>query len=120
MRWMLIAGGLLALASCGTPVTRESRYTGQITGCGPATPATLARAEDTFTFAPSDGVLVLRGKVAADGSLTATLNTQPPGKPPYVLSVSGHIDPEAVTLRYATPTCKAAPATLARVHMPLL
>ena len=107
------------LAGCGTAGTREIRYAGRLAGCGPATPATLTRIGDGFAFAPSDGALILRGRVAADGAFEGALNTQPPGKPAFALTVRGQVGPDGVALSYATPRC-AASATLARVRPDLL
>ena len=89
--------------------------TGTLAGCGPATPATLTRAGDAFAFSATDGVLVLHGTTAADGTLAATLNTQPPSKPPFLLTVNGRAAAESVTPSYVTPRCTAA-GTLTRVH----
>jgi len=94
----------------------EIRYAGTLSGCGQSNPATLTRIRGAFAFAPSDGVLVLRGTVAADGSLSATLNTQPPTKPPFLLTVHGHATTEAATVSYTTPVCPEATATLTRVR----
>jgi hypothetical protein len=103
------------LAACGVPTSQQTRYTGPLAGCGLAGTATLTRIGDSFAFAPADGVLVLRGQVAPNGSLSATLNTQPAGKPAYVLTVRGRLDDESAVLLYTTPRCAAA-ATLTRVH----
>ena len=115
-----VALGLaLTLAGCGLPGSRQQRYAGTLAGCGGGLPATLVRVQDTFAFTPGDGALLLRGTIAADGTLAATLDTQPPGKPPYELAVRGRIDAAAATLRYATPTCTAS-GTLAHVPEELL
>ena len=120
MRDALLAALVAAwLAGCGLhPAPHEQRFTGALDGCG-ASPATLTRVGGDVAFAPSDGVLVLHGAVAADGAVTAALNTQPPGKPPYLLTLRGRLDAESAVLTYATPGC-VAHGTLRRVHPALL
>ncbi len=110
---MLLLGGL---AGCGAvaPAAPEARYAGALPDCGgPA--ASLSRRGDVFAFAPGDGSLVIRGRVQGDGGFAGALNTQPPGKPAFVLTVRGRLTEDAATLRFATPRCHAD-ATLARVH----
>ena len=101
MAAMLVA--TVVLPACMGP---ETRFTGALDGCG-VTTATLIQRGAAAQFVPGDGTLVLTGTVAADGTLSASLNTQPPGKPPYLLSVSGHLDAAAATLTYVTPRCTA-------------
>jgi hypothetical protein len=109
----------LALGGCASgKMAHEVRYTGPLPGCG-VNAATLTRLAGSFAFAPGDGVLTIQGTVAANGSFAGTLNTQPPTKPPFLLTVNGRFEGERATLDYATPRCRAA-ATLARVHPPLL
>ena len=98
---------ILALTACITPAAARQRYTGQLAGCAAPMPATLVRQRDRFAFTPDNGALMLRGRITPDGHLAATLNTQPPGKPPYVLAVEGTIDGAAARLRYTTPRCAA-------------
>jgi hypothetical protein len=100
--------GLLLLAGCSTALTQQTRYAGTLTGCGAPMPASLVRNGAAFAFAPGDGVLVIRGTVAPDGGVSGTLNTQPPGKPPFALSVRGRLDPAGAALTYATPRCQAS------------
>jgi hypothetical protein len=117
-----VYGLAVGLAGCGGgsagAAVHEVRYTGALPGCGLAT-ATLVRLADHFAFAPGDGVIVINGAVKPDGRFTATLNTQPPDKPPFLLTVQGRMEAEQVTMDYATPRCHAA-ATLSRVHPPFL
>jgi hypothetical protein len=120
---LVAAGALLAaclLGGCAgaaraTGQPAGLRYAGTLRGCGSSQPASLSRSGDSFAFAPGDGALVLRGTLAADGSFSATLNTQPAGKPAYLLVVQGRADAGAATLRYSTPRCAAATAVLAPV-----
>jgi hypothetical protein len=115
------SGGGLSLSRimpAGAPSGHEVRYTGALPGCGLAA-ATLTRRDDQFSFTPGDGVLTMLGTVAPDGGFSGSLNTQPPGKPPFLLSVTGRIAEEQATLDYATPRCRAA-ATFSRVHPSLL
>jgi hypothetical protein len=106
-RWPLLACLAAALAGCGAPLSAQRRYGGTLSGCGAPLAATLMAQGGGFAFAPGDGVLVIRGTVAADGTLQGRLNTAGPGRPPFVLSVSGRIVGAAATLSYATPRCTA-------------
>ncbi len=112
--WWAVAWATMALAGCGKPAPHPLRYTGALPGCGLAA-ATLARQADSFTFAPGDGVLTIAGKIAADGGFSGSFNTQPAGKPPFMLRVAGRIEAESATLDYTTPRCHAH-ATLTLVH----
>jgi hypothetical protein len=114
-----VAAWVLVLSGCAAgKVAHEVRYTGALPGCG-LTAATLTRLASGFSFTPGDGVLTIQGTVAADGSFAGTLNTQPPTKPPFPLTVRGQFEGERATLDYSTPRCHDS-ATLARVHPPLL
>jgi hypothetical protein len=110
---LLLPGGC---GMAGTAPPAEQRFAGWLAGCGESSAATLTRIGDSVAFAPADGVLVLRGTVAADGGFTARLNTQPPGKPAFLLTASGMLTADAAAVRYATPRCPLATATLARVR----
>jgi hypothetical protein len=105
-RWIGQIGlALVAVAGCtGAPV-EQGRYTGIVSDCGEPQPATLVRMGDRFVFTPGDGAIVLRGQVAIGGVLAATLNTQPPGKPPYLVTLTGRMDDRTAELWYATPRC---------------
>ena len=104
----------MCVGACASPTPHEQRFTGALDGCG-ARAATLTRMGESITFTPSDGVLVLPGTVAADGAVAAALNTQLPGKPPFLLTLHGRMDAERAELTYATPRCTAH-GTLKRVH----
>lgn len=101
---LLLAG---VLAGCGQrPAAHPQRYAGRLAGCGDV-PASLVRVGNSFSFAPGDGVLVIRGAVAPDGGVAGALNTQPPGKPAFPLRVTGRIDGAQAVLDYTTPRCAA-------------
>ncbi len=104
---LVVAVALATLAGCGTGLSAQRRYVGTLAGCDGNGTATLTRIRNEFAFAPNDGALLIRGTVAADGSLRGTLNTQPPGKPPYMLIVTGQATKDVVTVTYATPQCTA-------------
>ncbi len=101
------------------PITRQSRYAGDLSGCatGAAARATLVRIGDHFSFAPSDGVLVVPGAIAPDGSFSGSLVTNAPRHapqshsgtepPPFTVTVAGHLDDEAAAGTYVTPHCTA-------------
>jgi hypothetical protein len=96
------------LAGCGAHLAEETRYRGTLAGCGAPMPASLIAKGNAFVFAPGDGALVIKGEVGADGAFAGSLNTQPPGKPPFLLRVQGRLDPAAAEVAYATPRCQAS------------
>jgi hypothetical protein len=103
----------LGLAACGRGASQEARFAGALPTCGlPA--STLVRQGDHFSFSPGDGALTIEGTVAADGGFAGILNTQAPGKPPFLMTVRGKIGDDEATLDYATPRC-AAQAKFARM-----
>jgi hypothetical protein len=104
----LLLAAALMLGACGVPLARERRYTGRLDGCGLAGPSTLMRMPDSFAFSPGDSSLIIRGAVAPDGSFAGSLNTQPQGRTPYVLSVQGRVTETAAAVTYATPTCRVS------------
>lgn len=111
----LIGASAAVLAGCGPhPLTYSERYAGRLSGCEDV-PASLVRTGDSFSFAPGDGVLVIRGTVSPDGGIDAVLNTQPAGKPAFVLRVSGRLERTRAVLDYTTPRC-AAHAVLSAVE----
>ncbi len=115
---MALAGCLTA-AGCIVPITVQTRYAGDLSGCatGPGARATLVRIGDHFSFAPADGVLVISGTVAPDGGFSGSLVTNSarhdpqsrPGTepPPFTVTVTGHLDDEAAAGTYVTPRCTA-------------
>jgi hypothetical protein len=119
-RVALAAASCLAAAGCGAPLAVQSRYAGDMQGCttGGTARATLVRQADRFSFAPTDGTLVISGTVAPDGSFTGALVTNPSrhdqegrtgtAAQPFTLTVAGHLDDGAATGTYVTPRCRAA------------
>lgn len=100
---------MMCLASCSASLSVEHRYVGTLSGCGAPQTATLVRRRTTFAFAPdTDSPLVVRGSVGQDGTIKGELNTQPPGKPPYLLSVTGTLGPRQASVSYVTPRCTAS------------
>ena len=104
------------MGACGVGLAAVHRYAGDMPACGaaPGGPATLVRRNDRFSFAPTDGALVISGAVAEDGSFSGTLTTatshrdQSSGTsaPPFALSVEGRLDDDAASGTYATPRCR--------------
>ena len=123
--------GYLAAAGCSTPLAVQSRYAGDMRGCttGPSARATLVRQADRFSFAPSDGALVISGNVATDGSFSGSLVANPArhdhedhsgtGAHPFTLTVTGRIDDGAATGSFASPHCSAG-FRLPRIEATLL
>ncbi len=99
---------MMSIAACSAPLSVEQRYVGTLNGCGAPQTATLVRRRTSFAFAPDTaGPLVLHGSVGQDGTIDGGLNTQPPGKPPYLLRVTGTLGPHQASVSYVTPRCTA-------------
>ena len=123
--------GCLAATGCGVPLANQDRYAGDLPGCtaGSDVHATLVRVADHFSFAPSDGALVISGSIAPDGSFAGSLLTEPPGRDrqsragtaasPFTLTVTGRIEREAASGTYVTPRCRIG-FRLPRIHLTLL
>lgn len=136
---------VVALDGCAS-FARDARYTGDVTpqgACGTASHGTLTATGTRVAFTPTDGVLLLRGERAADGTAKAELTTEGAGgagaaalpgetakpgakapdaksgaKRPYVMSFAGTVTDEAAIGTYTTPRC-AFTVNLARVHPPI-
>ena len=118
--------GLLATSGCAVQLAAQERYAGEMQRCtaapGGTQPAagqhraTLVRQADRFSFAPTDGTLVIAGTVAPDGNFTGSLATNPSRHgqegnsateaQPFTLSVAGRLDAAAATGTYTTPRCR--------------
>jgi hypothetical protein len=90
----------------------DARLVGELepaggTACDQPMPATLVlRFKDhAAAFTPNDGTLILRGAVNEDGEVRAALNTAPPTKPPYLLTLEGRLNGDAFNGLYRTPLC---------------
>jgi hypothetical protein len=118
MRGLPAALACLALAGCTTigkqlsTQTYDQRYTGEIQpmggiACTDSMPATLTtRAADlSVVFTPNDGALVIRGSMSREGQVLARLNTAPPNRPPYLLSLEGRVENGMFSGVYQTPQC---------------
>ncbi len=109
---------MVSLTSCGGVLSRETRYTGPLTPdgpCGAATHGTLTTEGTKFAFTPSDGVILLRGDVAADGSAHADITTTGADKKPFVMTLTATISADKVDGHYVTPRCTFT-VSLARIH----
>jgi hypothetical protein len=123
---------LLVPAACGPGFAPRLRYTGQLTGCGPAGPVTLTRSAGRFSFTPGDGTLIITGEVTADGRFAGSLDagrsgsgtpsaaaTRAKATAHFVLSVQGRIDNDTAEATYTTPRCQTT-LRLTRVDEPPL
>jgi hypothetical protein len=110
-RFGLALAAAAVLAGCSA-LSDETRYTGLVTGCGPATHATLVTASDRFTFTPADGVITLSGRRDANGSFAGATTLRSPkpngsGSEPWPLKVEGRITGPSASGTYSTPRCAA-------------
>lgn len=68
---------------------------------------TLVAGGGKFSFAPDDGVLVIRGIVQPDGTLQGNLPLVGQNHAPFPLSVSGTLTRTEFGGTYTTPKCRA-------------
>jgi hypothetical protein len=108
---------VLTIAACGISAP-ELRYIGSVTPtgpCGEASRGTLTAKGKSFAFTPSDGVILMRGDIAADGTAHAQLTTQGADKKPFMTTLSARISGDQIDGSYVTPRC-AFTISLTRVH----
>ncbi len=101
---------LLALAGCaGVLPGADARYTGHIvpeSACGTEAPATLVVRRSRFTFTPTDGVLLIAGDMAGDGTLAGQLTTPGVDHKPFTMTFAARIAGTEVSGTYVTPRCR--------------
>lgn len=81
---MLVLAALVAAACQAVP----TRYVGPVAGCGAATRGLLDIEGSHVLFTPDEGILVLRGTIAADGTIRAEGKSPGPDAP--LLRFAGH------------------------------
>jgi hypothetical protein len=100
----------LAFSGCQTTLAEQERYVGDIPACdGGLTHATLVVLDRHFSFAPSDGTLIVSGAVAEDGSFHGVLplgRAASAREAPPALAVEGRITPEVATGSFSLPRCR--------------
>jgi hypothetical protein len=105
----LMSIAVLGVSGCGgVGLTRETRYTGPVSpdgACGTASQGTLSTRGNEFVFLPSDGVIMMRGTVGADGAVGGTFTSTGADHKPYVMTFAGKVGEDHVTGRYITPRC---------------
>jgi hypothetical protein len=116
------AAACLIAAGCTVRLANQVRYAGTLGECddgtGRTAQASLVRVSDHFSFAPQDGVLIITGPVAEDGTFSGSLapaasrrdsGSRSDSRPnPAVLTVEGHLDDDTATGVYVSPRCRAA------------
>ena len=107
----------LVLAGCAGA---DGRFTGTMTTeqglCGPgfdesgkAASVLILQGEDA-QFAPTQGVLVMRGKVTAAGHVVASTSSAGADRKPFPMVFEGDRTGDRVQGRFASPRCRAAVA----------
>ena len=101
---------VVTLAGCASVLPgAEVRYSGVSSPqapCGVASPATLVVRRLGFSFAPTSGVLLIPGDVAADGTLTGSLSTVGMDRKPFTMTFGAKIVGAEVSGTYITPRCR--------------
>lgn len=126
-RPLALLAACLLLSAC--QLTQQTRYVGKIANCagGAESPATLVVVERQFSFAPTDGTLILSGDVADDGHFAASppsprreSSRRGPGDAPFQPQrVAGRISGESAVGTYQSARC-TVPFRLERVPSRLL
>ncbi len=109
MRLAMLAGCAVLAGCAGVGPGSVARYTGQIvpeSACGAASPATLVVRAGRFDFTPTDGVLLIAGAVADDGTVAGQLVTPGVDRKPFAMVLAARIIGTAVTGSYTTPRCR--------------
>ena len=101
---------LAVLAGCAGVLPGSTvRYTGHIVPegtCGAESPATLVVRGGRFDFTPTDGVLLIAGTVAEDGTVAGQLITPGVDRKPFAMKLAAKIVGAEVTGSYITPRCR--------------
>jgi hypothetical protein len=109
----------LAVLACDVQLGRQTSYAGDLPDCviGPTAHSTLVVEGNHFSFAPSDGALIISGTVQSDGTFAGSMRTDQPGRggrdasgaraAPYTLSVTGQVDRALASGEFATPRCRS-------------
>ncbi len=100
---------LLPIGCASVLPDADVRYTGRIVpeaACGAEAPATLVVRHGRFIFTPTDGVLMIAGDVAADGSLAGQLTMPGVDRKPFTMAVRARISGQEISGSYATPRCR--------------
>ncbi len=99
----------LAVLPTACAGTRTEGYFGNVTPqsgvCDPPNAASLTIRRDQVRFAPTQGVLVLSGSIAADGAITATLTIPDVNRKPTQYRLAAHLAGDDITGSYITPRC---------------
>ncbi len=89
--------------------TRTESYFGKVTPgvgvCDPAQAASLTIRRDQVRFAPTQGVLVLSGNMAANGAITASLTVPDMNRKPTQYKLLARLAGDEITGSYVTPRC---------------
>lgn len=105
---------VVVLAGCAG---RDGRYVGAVDAdegaCGLAasggrTNGALVVRGGEVIFAPDEGVLLLRGRIDAQGHVTASLQMPGVDRTPFTMVFEGDLRDGRVSGRYATPRCRAS------------
>jgi len=116
-RFFLIGTALAVLAGCSHRPTLLSTYDHRWVGtviaqdgslCGPPTRGvmTLRDSDRLIFFLPNDGALVLRGSLAADGTIQAVRDAPGVDHKPFTMLLIAQLTRNGVIGTYTTPRCR--------------
>lgn len=97
------------LASCAganAPVNFRGKLTPVAGTCEPPGDALLIRRGRFVQFTPREGVLILEGQIAPDGSVSASLQTPGADRRPYRLTLRATLAGTSIKGEYVTPRCR--------------
>ncbi len=101
----------LAVLPAACAGTRTESYFGAVTPqagvCDAAHAAALTIRQDHVRFAPTQGVLVLSGSIAANGEINASLTIPDANRKPTSYRLNARLAGDDITGTYVTPRCKS-------------
>ena len=102
----------MSLAGCiVVPNGSNGRWVGPVTPvsgtCDPASQAVLLVSPAEATFAPDDGVLLLRGHADDHGHVSADLRSTGFNHQTYLLTFTGELQDDRIVGTFITPRCRA-------------
>jgi hypothetical protein len=92
--------------SANQPITFSGQIVPQTGACDAAAPAVLIKRGHYVQFTPHEGVLILNGQAAPDGTIHASLDTQGPDRKPYPLLLDATLAGQTIAGKYVTPRCR--------------
>jgi hypothetical protein len=99
-------GGLIASCAAERPDHFAGVLQPQAGTCDPPGRAKLVLNGSHVLFTPREGIIILDGAVAADGTIRATATSNGMDRTPYRQTFTGNLAGDRVSGSYMTPRCR--------------